>query len=70
MSEPTISRRDAKAIQEALDALPAICHYHGDKIVRDYGMWRGEACCDTGKPSLLRRDAEAALQRALGNADG
>ena len=55
---------DAAIIQRALDHLPAECHYHGDKLVRDYGMWRGEACCDTGKASLARREAEAALKRA------
>ena len=51
------------AIKRALAHLPETCHYHGDKLTRDYGLWSGEACCDTGKPALARREAEAALER-------
>lgn len=58
-----LAHADLKAIKAAIDLLPAKCQYHGDQIVRDYGMWRGEACCDTGKPALARRQAEAALER-------
>lgn len=56
-------QRDFATVRRAIEALPAKCQYHGDEIVRDYGMWRGEACCDTGKPALARREAEEALRR-------
>lgn len=53
---------DLAKIQRALEALPKTCKYHGDKL--DGGShWYDGACCETGKPSLYRREAEAALQR-------
>lgn len=58
-----LDRADLAAMCAAINFLPATCQYHGEQIVRDYGMWRGEACCDTGKPALARREAEAALER-------
>lgn len=58
-----LARADLAIIKAAVEILPATCQYHGDSLVRDYGMWRGEACCDTGKPALARREAEAALER-------
>jgi hypothetical protein len=61
--ERRLAHADLKAIRRAVEMLPAKCQYHGDEIVRDYGMWRGEACCDTGKPALARREAEEALRR-------
>jgi hypothetical protein len=61
--EQRLTAVDLRALKRALEHLPAVCQYHGDQIVRDYGMWRGEACCDTGKPALARREAEAALER-------
>lgn len=69
MSEPRISRRDAVLIQQALDALPAQCRYHGDQFEVDYGLHGVGSCCDTGKPSMYRAEATRALQRALGNTD-
>jgi len=64
--EPTLSAHDATLIQRALDTIPAECRYHGDNLERDYGMHGTGSCCDTGKPSLYRREAEAALTRACG----
>lgn len=61
--ETRLTRADLKVIRRALDELPTECQYHGSEIVRDYGMWRGQACCDTGKPALARREAEEALRR-------
>lgn len=54
---------DARLIQTALDTIPTECRYHGRDL--EWGL-RPDPCCDTGKPSLYRRDAEAALKRARG----
>lgn len=59
--KPHLSGHDATTIRRALEALPATCRYHGDEL--EWGL-RREACCDTGKPALLRRKAEDALKRA------
>lgn len=59
--------RDARLIQRALEALPAECRYHGENFEQDYGMHGTGSCCDTGKPSLYRHHAEAALKRARGD---
>lgn len=48
-------------IQAALMSLPKQCRYHGDNLDSDT-PWR-QACCDTGRPALLRREAEAVLDR-------
>lgn len=61
--ETRLARADLVIVKKALEQLPGACQYHGSAIVRDYGMWRGEACCETGAPALARRDAEAALAR-------
>ena len=58
-----LARADLAIVREAIEELPATCHYHGDNLVRDYGMFRGDACCDTGKTALARRKAEEALRR-------
>jgi hypothetical protein len=61
--ETRLARVDIAIIREALKELPKKCWYHGDDLVRAYGHGRGEACCDTGKPALIRQQAEAALER-------
>ena len=61
--ETRLKRADLAIVREAIEELPATCQYHGEVLVRDYGMFRGEACCDTGKPALARRKAEEALRR-------
>ncbi len=61
--ETRLRRADLAIVREAIEELPDVCQYHGDLLVRDYGQWRGEACCDTGKPALARRKAEEALRR-------
>lgn len=55
--------RDFALIQRALEALPAVCRYHGERFEQDYGMHGTGSCCDTGRPSLYRFHAEAALKR-------
>lgn len=52
---------DTSLIRRALEQLPAACRYHGTRL--DSDSPRREACCDTGLPSRLRRDALAALDR-------
>ncbi len=61
--ETRLRRADLAIVREAIEELPATCQYHGDQLVRDYGQWRGDSCCDTGKPALARRKAEEALRR-------
>jgi hypothetical protein len=56
-----MTRHDAAIIQAALDTIPVTCRYHGDDL--EWGL-RRDACCDTGKPALARRKAEAALKRS------
>jgi len=63
LHEKRLMRADLAVVREAVEQLPATCQYHGEALVRDYGMWRGDACCDTGKPALARRKAEEALRR-------
>lgn len=52
---------DRATIQAALFSLPETCRYHGDQLTSSNA--RRRACCDTGRPALLRREAEAALDR-------
>lgn len=59
---PSINNHDTALIQRALQTIPANCRYHGDKLERE----NNRPCCDTGLPSLYRRQAEAALKRARG----
>lgn len=60
-----LARADLAIIKAAVEMLPATCRYHGDNLERDRSTyWFGDkACCDTGKPALARREAEAALER-------
>lgn len=60
--EQRLARADLAVIREALEHLPATCRYHGDNLDRE-ARWGGGACCDTGKPSLARRNAEDGLRR-------
>lgn len=61
--EQRLARVDLATIRLAIEMLPALCQYHGEQLVRDYGWDRGSYCCETGKPALARRKAEAALER-------
>ena len=61
--ETRLRRADLAIVKQAIEMLPATCHYHGDELLRGHGPWRDEACCDTGKPALARRKAEEALRR-------
>lgn len=54
-----LARADLAIIKAAVEMLPATCRYHGDHLEHYAGL----ACCDTGKPALARREAEAALER-------
>ena len=56
---------EAALIQRALETIPAECRYHGTKFEVDYGMHGVGSCCDTGRPSMYRKAAEGALQRAV-----
>lgn len=56
---------DAAIIQRALECLPPTCRYHGEEFVVDYGMHGRGSCCDTGRPSMYRKAAEATLNRAI-----
>lgn len=56
---------DLADIRRALEALPETCRYHGDKLWRG-GQFYDGACCETGKPSLYRHQAEDALKRLQG----
>jgi hypothetical protein len=65
---------DMEMIEDAIEALPTQCLYHGDKVeAADIGvapLWQQSydgACCATGKPALYRRRAEAALERLREN---
>lgn len=54
-------------IRAALSELPARCRYHGESVEDKHHLRYGpppHACCETGRPALLRRLAEDAL-RAL-----
>lgn len=64
---PQIDTHDAALIQRALETIPATCRYHGDNLEQDYGLHGTGSCCDTGRPALYRRHAEAALLRARGD---
>lgn len=59
-----LARADLAIIKAAIEMLPATCHYHGNNLgaVR-FGQPIPGPCCDTGKPALARREAEAALER-------
>lgn len=48
---------DLATIRRALEMLPATCRYHGGNLERVGPL--GSPCCDTGKPALYRRRAEA-----------
>jgi hypothetical protein len=57
-----LDRADLAIVKAAIEHLPATCRYHEDRLDRE-SRWGGGACCDTGKPALARREAEAALER-------
>lgn len=57
--EQRLARQDLAIVKAAIDMLPATCRYHGTRLLRP----DARACCDTGKPALARREAEAALER-------
>ena len=61
--EQRLARVDVALIRDALGELPEKCWYHGDQLVRAYGLDRNKACCDTGMPALRRQVAEEALKR-------
>lgn len=50
-------RKSLAVIERALLQLPEKCRYHGDEIDRGGESWVSRPCCDTGFPSLLRREA-------------
>ena len=58
---------DADLIRRALEEIPVECRYHGDQLERPerWARFPHDPCCDTGRPSLYRRVAEAALERLL-----
>lgn len=60
--EQRLARQDLAIVKAAIEHLPAECRYHGENLDRPI-RWGGGACCDTGKPALARREAEAALER-------
>ncbi|WP_219512784.1 hypothetical protein [Nonomuraea ceibae] len=61
-----MDERAAAAIRAALECLPAECSYHGTAIEPGSGRLYGrEACCDTGRPAMRRRQAEQALERMV-----
>lgn len=54
-----------ETIRTALAALPATCRYHGENVEDTHHLRYGSpphACCETGRPALLRRLAEDALR--------
>jgi hypothetical protein len=55
-----ITKIEVATIREALEHLPKQCKYHGDEL-QSGTRWYGGACCETGRPSLARRNAEAVL---------
>ena len=63
---------DVEALEDAVEALPTQCLYHGDKleatdhVFTDRILYDG-ACCASGQPALYRRRAEAALKRLREN---
>lgn len=59
MAEPTAV--DLRTIRAALDSMPPACRYHGTNL-EGTSRYR-EECCDTGRPSLLRKRALEALER-------
>jgi hypothetical protein len=61
----TIGRTDAAMIRRALETIPAECRYHGERLEIDYGLHGMGSCCDTGKPSMYRKYAMEALDRAV-----
>jgi hypothetical protein len=69
---------DVEALEDAIEALPTKCLYHGDKLtgtelginpylINPLSNPYDGACCQSGKPALFRRRAEAALQRLREN---
>lgn len=54
---------DLEALENAIEALPTQCLYHGDKIDCFSRADYDGACCQSGKPALYRRRAEVALER-------
>lgn len=61
--EVRLARVDIALIRDALNELPEKCWYHGDQLIRTYGVDRNKPCCDTGMPALRRQVAEEALKR-------
>lgn len=61
MPNITWTEYEVAVVRDAIEHLPERCRYHGDDL--EWGL-RREVCCDTGKPALARRRAEAALRRA------
>lgn len=65
--------QDMEALEDAVEALPIRCLYHGDDIEapKDLPEWTRSsydgACCQTGRPALYRRRGEAALERLREN---
>jgi hypothetical protein len=63
---------DVEALEDAVEALPIRCLYHGDRLEAsdqpfpDPDLYDG-ACCASGKPALARRRAEVALRRLREN---
>lgn len=56
-------------IGAALAELPARCRYHGENVEDTHHLRSGpppHACCETGRPALLRRLAEDALRGLAG----
>lgn len=52
-------------VAKALEELPAKYRYHGENVEDTHHLRWGpppHACCDTGRPALLRRLAEEALR--------
>jgi hypothetical protein len=56
-----LDRADLAIVKAAIEHLPATCRYHEDRV--QDARRPGGSCCDTGKPALARREAEAALER-------
>jgi len=71
MGDVPVNAADRATVRAALDHLDATCRYHGESLERVIGFaGLPQACCDTGKPALARRqalavlDAEADTQKA------
>lgn len=55
--------QDAHVLAAALGKLPKQCRYHGDQTEPPPGLFRREACCDTGIAAHRRKAAEEVLAR-------